>query len=387
MTNARKKILYIVEADLMSGSGKCAIELIQLLKNKTEFEPVVVTQFLNNLNYACDKLQVENYNVHYARTCSLGWGVMGWLIAFFCRPFLNYLSYRKLKKTFDFKSVYLIHSNSSSIDFGAYLHRKLRIPHIWHIREFLIFNHSQKSIIQNLPKYISCNSSCIIAVSNQLKEFIQSKVECANIKTIYDGVHYSNSKANPEPNEKSDKLRIVCVGNLTPLKGQDCLLNAISLLPPDILNNISVDLYGSNTDGFEQALKTIAHEKAIEHVVSFKGFCNNVLSILSNYDIGIHPSYTEGFSRVTIEYMLAGLCVIGNGNTSIREQIEDEQSGLLYDGNSPQSLANKIEYCFNNRNKMIQLGQQAQKTAIDQYCIENNFQKIVDEYRQIERRI
>ena len=172
-----------------------------------------------------------------------------------------------------------------------------------------------------------------------------------------------------------------------PLKGQDCLLNAISLLPPDILNNISVDLYGSNTDGFEQALKTIAHEKAIEHVVSFKGFCNNVLSILSNYDIGIHPSYTEGFSRVTIEYMLAGLCVIGNGNTSIREQIEDEQSGLLYDGNSPQSLANKIEYCFNNRNKMIQLGQQAQKTAIDQYCIENNFQKIVDEYRQIERRI
>ena len=167
-TASKKKILYIIEADLTTGSGKCALELIQLLANKSDFKPVVITQYKNSLNTACDKLSIENYHTHYARTCSLGMGRLGWLIAFFCRPFLNFFSYKRLKKQLDFKSISIIHSNSSSIDFGAYLHRKLQIPHIWHIREFLVFNHIWPAIVSKLPNYIVENSSCVITVSKQL---------------------------------------------------------------------------------------------------------------------------------------------------------------------------------------------------------------------------
>ena len=283
----KKRFLYIVEANLDSGSGKCALELIQLFKNSTDFEPVVVTQYFNDLNIKCDELLVENYNTHYARTCSLGMGMLGWAIAFFCRPFLNFFSYRKLKKKIDFSAIRLIHSNSSSIDFGAYLHKKLHIPHIWHIREFLVFDCFWTPIIRNLPNYISQNSSQVVTVSNQLKDFLQRKTHNQNITTFYDGVCHSNENKETRKKNTSNKLRLVCVGNLAPIKGQDFLLDAISLLPPQVLNDISIDFYGTDIGGFEQKLKSIVHDKSIEHVVSFKGFCNNVFNILPNYDVGI----------------------------------------------------------------------------------------------------
>ena len=372
-----------MEADLQTGSGKCALELIQLIKSKSEFDPIVVTQYRNNLNTECSKMTIENYSMHYARTCSRGMGVLGWLTAFFCRPFLNFISYRKLKKKINFNTISLIHSNTSAVDFGAYLYRKLHIPHIWHIREFIVFNHILSPIVYNLPRYIVQNSSYIITVSNLLKQFIQNKTHCSNIITIYDGVRNSLPHNYFRPTNKSNKLRIICIGNLTPLKGQDILLKAISLLPPAISNNISIDFFGSIADGFDKKLTAIIQEYSLEHIVSFKGFCNNIFSILRNYDIGIHPSLTEGFSRVTIEYMLAGLCVIGNGNTTIQEQIEDKKTGLLYNGSEIQSLANKISYCFYNKDKMKLLGQNARKIALEKYCIENNFHSILNVYQSI----
>lgn len=383
MTNIQKKILYIVEADLASGSGKCAIELIQLLKEKTEFDPIVITQFPNDFNQACDRLSIENHSVHYARTCSLGMGILGWFIAIICRPLLNYFSYQKLKKLIDFKSIALVHSNTSAVDFGAYLHRKLQIPHIWHVREFLLFDHILKPIIYNLPKYIVKNSSCVITVSNKLNSFIQNKTSSTKIKTICDGIFNSFDKASLKENHNSNILRLVCVGNLMPAKGQDFLIKAISLLPKQVLSHISIDFYGLSTDNFEQELKAIAKKNSIESLVSFKGFCNDVLKILPNYDIGVQPSHTEGFSRVTVEYMLAGLCVIGNGDTAIQELIEEGKTGFLYNDFNYQALADKITYCFFNRDKMKKMGQCAHEIALEKYCIEKNFYKIVDEYRLI----
>ncbi|SHL56358.1 Glycosyltransferase involved in cell wall bisynthesis [Fibrobacter sp. UWT2] len=380
----RKKILYIVEADLTSGSGKCAIELIQELKKNSKFEPIVITPSHSSLNKECDSISVENYAVHYARTCSFGMGIIGWIIAILCRPFLNFYAYKKMAKKIDFKSLNLIHSNSSTIDFGAYLYKKLHIPHIWHIRDFLAFNQLQKPIIINLPKYIAQNSSQIITVSNQLNAFLKSKTKCGKIKTIYDGVYRSSiDKIGATQFNDSKELRLVCVGNYSRIKGQDVLLEAIALLPAQVKKSIFIDFYGANADGFLQELKAIACKKSINHIVSFKDFCCNVFKTLPNYDIGVQPSHTEGFSRVTVEYMLSGLCVIGNGDTAIQELIENGKTGLLYKDFDIQSLADKISYCFYNRIEMSQMGQSAQSIALEKYCIEKNIRYIVDEYNRI----
>jgi len=379
----KKKILFIVEADLKSGSGKCAWELIKSIKERTGFIPIVITQYHNDLNESCSALCIENYSTHYARTCSLGMGWLGWVIAFCCRSFLNYFSFIKLRKRIDFNSICVIHSNSSSIDFGAYLHRKLRIPHIWHIREFLIFNHFWAPIIRNLPQYITQNSNQVITVSNKLNEYLQKTTKKTNIITLYDGVYAPDEEKETKEIKPSKKLRLVCVGNLAPIKGQDFLLDAICQLPSEVLKEISIDFYGASIGNFEKKLRDFSHENFIEHVVSFKGFCENVYDVLPYYDIAIQPSHSEGFSRVTAEYMFAGLCVIAAKEGAIPELIQDRENGFLYEDYNKTELANLLLYCFYNKNITALCAKKAKEKARLNYNFENNFKKIIDVYDKI----
>lgn len=378
-----RKILFIVEADLKSGSGKCAWELIKLTKQRTEFTPIVITQYHNDLSNACSASCIENHSTHYARTCSLGMGWLGWIIAFCCRPFLNYLSFIKLKKRIDFNSISIIHSNSSSIDFGAYLHKKLHIPHIWHIREFLVFNHFWTPIIRNLPHYITQNSNQVVTVSNKLNEYLQKITKSTNIATLYDGVYAPDEEKENNKKKLSKKTRLICVGNLAPIKGQDFLLEAISQLPSAVLKNISIDFYGASIGNFEKKLKAFVHENSLEHVVSFKGFCKNVYEVLSNYDLAIQPSHSEGFSRVTAEYMFAGLCVIAAKEGAISELIQDRENGFLYEDYNKKELVNLLLYCFYNKNITALCAKKAKEKALLNYNFEDNFKKIIDIYDKV----
>lgn len=380
----KNKILFIVEADLKSGSGKCAWELIKLTKQRTEFIPSVITQHHNDLNDACSALCIENYSTHYARTCSLGMGWLGWVIAFCCRPFLNYLSFIKLKKRIDFNSICIIHSNSSSIDFGAYLHKKLHIPHIWHIREFFVYP-QWKPLVPNFHTYIAKNATIVITVSNLLKKHLLSKKDFNNIQAIYDGVPTPKEQADLKKNLNTNILRIVCVGNLAPIKGQDFLLESLALLQPEILNKISIDFFGDfvGKDDYKKRLDSIIKKHSLEKNIRFLGFCDNIQTKLVDYDVGIQPSHSEGFSRVTVEYMLAGLCVIGNGNTAIQELVDHEKTGFLYNDLDSQKLAHYIAFCYRNRDTIKEMGNYGRKKAIENYCIEKNFDKLMNVYNHI----
>ena len=44
----------------------------------------------------------------------------------------------------------IIHSNSSVIDFGGYLSRRLGVRHVWHLREFGYLDYGLKSMFGNL---------------------------------------------------------------------------------------------------------------------------------------------------------------------------------------------------------------------------------------------
>lgn len=380
----KKKVLYIIEADLSTGSGKCALELMNRIKKDTEYDVIAITQYHNSLNEKCNQIGIENYSTHYARTCSLGMGLLGWFIAFFARSFLNYRSYKFIQKKINFNEVHIIHSNSSSIDFGAYLYKKLKIPHIWHIREFLVFYGPWKSLIRSLPHYISKNSTEIITVSEELKRYLQT-YNCSpkKIKCINDGVSVSDYTVRQYTKDNSDYLKVVCIGNYSPTKGQDTLLKALSLISNEKIKQMRIDFYGKkiNTTFVNQLNHYVESNKLSNHV-HLNDFCNNIPELLKEYDIGIQPSHSEGFSLVTAEYMAAGLCVIAAEEGAIPELIQDEVNGYLYEDFNEKELARKIEYCFDNRHEIRKMGECAQRKALKEYSLESNFSKLKNVYKE-----
>lgn len=375
------KILYIIQADSSTGSGKCALSIIKCLNHSESYTPIVITQKPNDINDYCNKKHIENYAIHYARTCSLGMGVVGVFIALLMRPFLNYLALKKLKKHTNLHDIKIIHSNDSSIDFGAYLFRKINVPHIWHIREFLVFQKTLTPIIPNLPKYIDKYSTSIVTVSNALKEFlIKKNVTEEKIQTIYDGIEWGNNFISKG---SSNKINIICLGAICKEKGQDVLIDALSSIPQEIIVNLKIDFFGNvNDQKFKNELDNIIIRKNLQDVVSFCGTTSNVSQVLQDYDIGIQPSHSEGFSLVTAEYMMAGLCVIAAEEGAIPELITHNETGFLYEDYNSSDLKDKILYCFYHQDIMKMFGEKAAAKAKGCFSIKKNLKDITQLYNE-----
>lgn len=383
MDAKKKKVLFIIEATLKSGAGRCAVELIQRIKDSPDFEPIVVTQYSNDINEYCSENDVENYHTHYARTCSLGMGRLGWLIAFFMRPILNKISYYRLAKKIDFSKICLIHSNAISIDFGAYLHKKTGLPHIWHVRDFLIFEKKWDSLIWNLPSYMMKNSSKIITVSNSLKKiFVECGIIGQNIQTIYDGIDLPKNANNDCSKQDNNIINVACVGYICDLKGQEVLIDAIIRLPIEKRSAFKFFFWGEFDPRFKTHILNKVADNDLESMVFFCGFSKNVFDELRNMDVGVQPSHSEGFSRVTAEYMAAGVCPIAAKEGAIPELIQDHVNGLMYEDYNSKELADLLLYCYDNQDEMKLYGQKAKEKAWQYYDFEKNYNQILDVYRE-----
>ena len=64
--------------------------------------------------------------------------------------------------------------------------------------------------------------------------------------------------------------------------------------------------------------------------------------------LDVHVQKQEGFGRVTVEYMLSGLCPIVSNTGANLEIVDDKISGIVYEKGNIQDLKEKIKYCINN---------------------------------------
>lgn len=376
-----KRVLYLVGFDLTGGSTICAFELIKKLQ-QTEYKPIVVTLYKNDFNDFCTKNNIENYSCHYGRICSMSKGFFGRSIAFFMRPILNYIAFKCLKQKINFSEISFVHSNDTCIDFGAYLHKKIGVSHFWHVRDFFLFDKKWPPLVKDLPSYMSKNATKIITVSKALEKYlINNGCPQNKVQTIYDGIavpfevpKHSYSKA------KKEVLNVVCVGQICLLKGQMTLIDAISKMTDDERLHFKFVFFGEINHNIKEELDKKTKEFQLKQNIEFKGYSKNILSDLSNYDIGVQPSHSEGFSRVVAEYMATGLCVIAAEEGAIPELIQHNENGLLYEDFNSNDLKEKLLYCYNHQEKMHSFGMNAQKNFFNNYEQSINFKNTIELY-------
>lgn len=109
----------------------------------------------------------------------------------------------------------------------------------------------------------------------------------------------------------------------------------------------------------------------------------NIYKKLNIYDIGCTCSKAEGFGRVTVEYMLSGLCPIVSNTGANLEIVDDKISGIVYEKGNIQDLKEKIKYCINNIHTIEILGKEAQKKAYNNYSINIHTKNIISLYNNI----
>lgn len=150
-----------------------------------------------------------------------------------------------------------------------------------------------------------------------------------------------------EPRD-SDSRTIICVGRLSPEKGQAGLLRAFSGLAKKH-PRLQLRLVGDGPD--QAALKSLAAELGVTSSVSFLGRLSEeqTLAEIAQSDLLALPSFMEGLPIVLMEAMVLGVPVVASRVAGIPELVEDGTSGLLFAPSNWDELAERIERLLNDR--------------------------------------
>ena len=139
------------------------------------------------------------------------------------------------------------------------------------------------------------------------------------------------------PRQPHQGKRIGFIGRLDPVKRIGDLIDAISLLSPDI----SLEIFG---EGSERAsIEDHIRRLQLTGRVKLHGSIASPWQALAGIDLLVLPSEAEGFGLVLIEAMAAGVPVIGTDVPGIRDIIIHEKNGLLIPPSDPRDLANAMQ--------------------------------------------
>lgn len=379
------RVLFISSTDDHLGGSKSLLELVQLLKDE-EIEIIVVNPFHNRLNETLNKMGIENYSVGYhLNICRQNCGGVKYIVKY-CAKFVRYkilqvIGIYNLKKTVDFTKVDIIHQNSSVVDIGVYFAKKYYIPLIWHLREFGDLDFNFRYFHKNIGKYISENSQRVITISKSVNDaWIEKGVVPEKMVTIIHGV-------NPEginPREKQeDIIRFLFAGNIVPQKGQFDFIKAVAELKDEYKSQISLDFYGTCEDSYKDEIEKYLVENNLEHTIRLKGYSDNLKCLLKEYDVGIVNSRCEAMGRVTIEYMMAGLCVLASDQGANVELTQNGKYGILYNYGDRNSIVNNMIHIITNRKVVQSMGIAARERALREYSIVENVDKFTHLYSEV----
>ncbi len=205
--------------------------------------------------------------------------------------------------------------------------RLLRLPIVAHVRIFEDIEY----LARQAPDPDRLRG--LIAISGAIDSSIAAAPSLSRLRhhRLYDAYRrMPPSTAMPErtPN------RIACVGRVVPMKGQDVLIGAMTLLDlegaaPECL------IAGDGDQGYVAQLKSASPAN-----IRWLGFVRDVVPLLRSCNFLVCPSHFEPLGRVIFEAWDAGIVpVVCAKSGGAAEVVSASGGGILYDAPTPESLA------------------------------------------------
>lgn len=158
------------------------------------------------------------------------------------------------------------------------------------------------------------------------------------IKVIYNGA--DPQKFHPTPPVEKDRLQVMNMGLIFPLKGQLDLIEAAAIVQ-DKIPHVEFVFYGKPSDEkyFAQCQQKVK-DYHLEKIINFAGFTSEPWRVYSEADVVAMASISEGFPYAVIEAMLSGATIVSTDVGGVSEALGD--TGLLVPAHRPQALAEAI---------------------------------------------
>lgn len=221
---------------------------------------------------------------------------------------------------------------------------------------------------------INAGARCVVAVSKDLRTDILSRtpLKAAKTRVIYNGVDTSVFN-QPRSNQlrqqfgwAENEIIIGSLGNIRSAKGYDILLQAAALLKKSTCSYRFV-IAGQGSGKRYEALLQQREELGLQNRVHLLGFVDNPADFLSNLDMFLLPSTSEGFSIATIQAMSANVPVIVTKSGGPEEIVTHGEDGWLVEISNPEAMAAAIDLLGTNPDLRATLAKQARKQVTETF--------------------
>lgn len=231
------------------------------------------------------------------------------------------------------------------------------------------------SFYRRLFSFFDRRISHYIAVSNFIKDALLALgINDSKIDTVYNGVtppdRIENMKAD-------DTLWIGIVGQITPMKGHEILLEAIT---PVLKSNPRAQLHfvGNGTEAYLEKISLQVEALGLKQQVIFRGRVNSLHKIYEGMDIICVPSLEqESFGLTAAEPGFFRIPVICSDRGGLPEVIENKVTGIVVPAGNVSELQKALENLSSSRDERMRMGEAALKRVERLFSIKKNTEALV----------
>jgi glycosyltransferase involved in cell wall biosynthesis len=199
-----------------------------------------------------------------------------------------------------------------------------------------------------LGRWVARRADRVIAISDAVKRYMCGSglgVDEEKLQTIHYGIDAARFGESPQAAAVSlrthwgiaaQELAIGFVGRLVPQKDIGTLIRGFALFAATFAEAKLV-IVGSGP--LDEELRRVAEEVRISGRIVWAGFRDDIVTVMSAFDIFALTSIYEGFGLVLLEAMASGLPVVATRVGAIPEVVADGETGILVTPGRPNELA------------------------------------------------
>lgn len=235
-----------------------------------------------------------------------------------------------------------------------------------------------------------------IAVSEGIVKHIKEKYGVKNgISLIYRGVDKEIFDPKVVSSERVERFRdqwqlkadipvIMLPGRLTPWKGQDTFIEALSLMKNTQFQAIIVGDTSEN-QYFTQQLETLISQHDLQNKVNMVGHCEDMPAALMLADVVVSASSREpeAFGRTTIEAMAMGKAVVATAHGGSLETVTPGVTGWLVKPGDARELAAGLSNALESGDVLRKFGRAGQEMANMKFTTYSMCEKTISLYKEL----
>jgi glycosyltransferase involved in cell wall biosynthesis len=328
--------------------------------------------------------------VHAERLSALGIKFQELKMSRTLSPLADFRSLRQLRHILKEEQIDLVHTHTSKAALlGALAARLLRRPvsvNTAHNLGFIAMPNPMVKVLFWLydRALFALGTDAVIVVS----QFVEQRVLTARLiarkklHVIHNGILEANLHRRELVAQKpsGDVNNIICVARLVWFKGLHTLIDAM----PQIVQRHPKTLLKIAGDGeLEGALRQQVKKLGMGDYVEFLGLRLDVPHLLTNADIFVLPSVSEGLPISILEAMTTGLPVVATRVGGVPELVEEGVTGFVVPPENPGELARAVNRLLDNPALCLEMGRSAQMKAAREFSATSMQERTADLYQAL----